>query len=49
MADAILKLEEDSEYRKNIVKSCQNKASEYDINNVVDNYIEIYKGILYAK
>lgn len=49
LADAILKLEEDSEYRNTIVKSCQNKASEYDINNVVDNYIKIYKDILYAK
>ena len=48
-ADAILKLEEDPEYRKNIVESCQKKASEYDIDNVVDNYIDIYKNVLYAK
>lgn len=49
LADAILSLDEDVDYRTSVIASCQSKALQYDINNVVDCYIGIYRNILHAK
>lgn len=46
-ADAILKLENNEEYRKEIIQKCQAKASQYDISIMVDKYLNIYSAILF--
>ena len=44
-ADAVLKLDADVEYRKQIVEQCKAKAAQYDINIMVDKYLAVYANL----
>lgn len=46
-ADAIMRLENNPELKNSIIKACQEKAYKYDINNVVNNYTDLYNKILH--
>lgn len=46
-AEAILKLDSDEIYRKQIVKSCQAKAMQYDISIMAEKYLGVYRKILW--
>lgn len=45
-AAAILKLDSDKEYSKQIVKQCQAKAANYDISIMAEKYLTLYKDVL---
>ena len=45
-AEAILKLEEDEDYRKEIIKKCQAKAAQYDISVMAERYLGVYEAVL---
>lgn len=42
LANEIIKLTVDKEYRNSIVKACLSRAKEYDIDLMVENYLRIY-------
>ncbi len=46
LAEHIKKLLEDKKYYKEIAVSCQERAGDYDIKKMVDNYIKLYKQIM---
>ena len=43
LADAIVKVCEDGDYRKKVVEKCLERAKMYDINVMVENYLNLYK------
>lgn len=45
LANSILLLDADDNYKVHIIEQCQRKAKEYDIDVMVDNYIHIYANI----
>lgn len=46
LANIINKLLKDNEYYKEISQACLKRANEYDINKMVDQYIELYQQLL---
>lgn len=46
LASLLLKLESDKEFYQKISKACYERAKEYDINKMVDSYIDEYKKLL---
>lgn len=42
-ADAILALDQDLNYKNQIIERCQNKAKLYEINIMLDKYLNLYK------
>lgn len=46
LSDNILSLENNSELKEDIVKSCQRRAEEFDIQKMVDSYIGLYKSVV---
>jgi glycosyltransferase involved in cell wall biosynthesis len=46
LAEHINSLLSDRELYEKVAKDCLNRAKEYDINNMVDQYIELYKSII---
>lgn len=46
LADAILRLEADSEYRNQIIEKSQAKAYQYDISNMARRYLAVYEKLL---
>ena len=45
-ADEILKLDSDAEYKTEVVKRCQTKAIQYDINVMAEKYMDVYKKLV---
>ena len=45
-ADAILRLDGNKTYCDQIVKQCQEKASNYDINIMTEKYLDVYKNLI---
>ncbi len=45
LASTLLRLESDKSYYDNMVKRCCERASEYDINKMVNKYMDIYKEV----
>ena len=43
LADVILKLTTDEDYRAEVVKRCQERAMQYDISTMAENYNNVYK------
>ena len=43
LADAILKLSTDKEYRQSVIEKCQQRAKQYDINIMAEKYDKQYK------
>lgn len=46
LSNIILKLTTDDTYRDNIVKKCQERAMQYDISTMVENYDKVYKDLI---
>lgn len=46
LADAILKLTTDDEYRTEVVRKCQERAMQYDISTMAENYNKVYKELM---
>jgi hypothetical protein len=42
LADIILKLSTDEEYRQSVIEKCKKRAEQYDISNMAKNYNEQY-------
>lgn len=45
-ADAILRLENDPDYRKTVIERCRMKASQYDIETMTQKYLDVYTHLL---
>ena len=45
-ADAVLKLNSDVAYRADVVKCCQAKAIQYDINVMAEKYTAVYTNLV---
>lgn len=43
LADVILKLSTDEEYRQSVIEKCKKRASQYDISNMVNAYFNVYR------
>lgn len=43
LADAILKLSTDKEYRQSVIEKCQQRAKQYDISNMANAYLKVYQ------
>ena len=43
LADVILKLTTDEDYRAEVVKRCKERAMQYDISTMAENYNNVYK------
>ena len=46
LAEAIMKLDADAEYRAQIIKKCQAKAFQYDISNMAESYLSVYEKLM---
>lgn len=46
LAKILLRLESDKQYYNDMVIRCRKRASEYDINNMVNQYMEVYKEVM---
>lgn len=46
LAEILAKLESDKNYYNDMVESCRKRAGEYDIRNMVDQYIEEYEKVI---
>ena len=46
LAKILLRLESDKQYYNDMVIRCRKRASEYDINNMVSKYMEVYKEVM---
>lgn len=46
LSKAIIALDNDDEYKANIIEKCQAKAKKYDISIMTEKYINVYKNIL---
>ncbi len=44
-ANAIVKLDSDTDYRSQIIKQCQNKAAKFDISVMVEKYLTVYNNV----
>lgn len=45
LADIILELTTNDEYRKEVARKCQERATQYDINTMAENYHNVYKAL----
>lgn len=45
-AEAIMKLEDDAEYKKSVIERCRIKAIQYDINVMTAKYLDLYKELI---
>ena len=45
LADIILKLSTDEEYRQSVIEKCKKRAEQYDISNMSNAYFKIYQGL----
>jgi glycosyltransferase involved in cell wall biosynthesis len=45
LADIILKLSTDEEYRQSVIEKCKKRAEQYDIGNMSNAYFKIYQGL----
>lgn len=46
LAEEILKLDADAEYKADVVRRCQEKAIQYDINVMAEKYMDVYKKLV---
>ena len=46
LATILMRLASDKEYYEKIVSQCRNRASQYDIQQMVDKYLKVYISIL---
>lgn len=46
LAETIMKLKEDSTYYQQISRQCMNRASEYDIQKMADQYLQLYQSLI---
>ena len=46
LADIILKLSTDKEYRQSVIEKCQKRAEQYDINIMAQNYNNVYMNLI---
>lgn len=46
LAEILLQLKDDLHYRKEVVQKCQKRAAQYDIQNMVNQYISLYGEVL---
>lgn len=46
LASILLRLESDKSYYANMVEHCRKRASQYDINKMVDRYMDAYKEVM---
>ncbi|MCF0243796.1 MAG: glycosyltransferase [Bacteroidaceae bacterium] len=44
-AEAVMRLEGDEEYRREIVRKCQAKAAKYDVSVMVERYLGVYEEV----
>ena len=45
LADIILKLSTDEEYRQSVIEKCKKRAEQYDISNMSNAYFKVYQGL----
>lgn len=46
LADIILKLSTDEEYRQSVIEKCKKRAEQYDISNMAKNYNNVYMNLI---
>ena len=46
LATILLRLSSDKEYYEKTVSQCRNRASQYDIQQMVDKYLNVYQEIV---
>lgn len=46
LADIVLRLTTDEQYRESVVKKCQERAMQYDISTMAKRYNEVYEGLM---